>query len=144
MPTQNDTNDEAAYGGRGRGAAFADGRSVEPPKPQPDLWVQTDERAAAAAWGHDVHSLEPNERALDLVDAAGQGGFEIHAVQNQYGCGLALVDTSGAIAPEPLCNPAGFPLAYRSTAEAEADIGRLCEVAEDRQRELENDCGMSL
>lgn len=136
MATQNDT-DEASYGGRGRGAVFAEGRSVEPPKPTVDM---------VANWGTDLGSREPNERALDLVDAAGNGGFEIHTVRGPGYAQLALVDTTGATPPEYLRNVDGKPLTYESTAEAEADVGRLCEVAAERQRELENenDCGMSL
>lgn len=138
MATPNDT-DEASYGGRGRGAVFADGRSVEPPKPTVDM---------VADWGNprDLGSREPNDRALDLVDAAGSGGFEIHTVRGPGYAQLALVDTTGATPPEYLRNVEGQPLTYENEAAAEADIGRLCEVAAERQREMENenDCGMSL
>ena len=137
MATPNETNDEASYGGRGRGAVFAEGRSVEPPKPTVDM---------AANWGTDLGSREPDERALDLVDAAGNGGFEIHAVRGEGAAFLALVDTTGATPPEYLHNVDGQPLTYMSSGEAEADVGRLCEVAAERQREMENenDQGLSL
>ena len=131
MATPTD-NDEAAYGGRNRGGAFADGRSVEPPQPTVDI-------APNWGWG----SREPNERALDLVDAAGHGGYEIRTVAGDGCAGLELVDTTGSTPSEYLCNVDGKPLLYGSTAEAEADLGRLIEVAEERQNEMENDQGMS-
>ena len=141
MATQNDTNDddthdennaEVAHGGRTRGGEFAAGRSVEPPKPTVDIEPHW-------GWG----SLEPNDRALDLVDAAGHGGYEIRAVRGDGCAGLQLVDTTGSTPNEFLRNVEGQPLLYATKAEAEGDIGRLIELAEERQNEMDNDQGMS-
>lgn len=141
-------------GGRERGAWHGDGQSIAPPRPVIEDAPRT-ERQAAAAWGHEqpnpAQDRVPNDRALDLVDAAGTGGYILAVMQAGVGGAptgtyhLALLDTNGAVAPELLANEQGRALTYPSAEAASADRDRLFELAAERELEhaLEDERGFA-
>lgn len=122
-----------AAGARSRGDWHADGRAIPGPR---DVGRAHDLLQATQDWGHrdPPPSREPSERALDLVDAAA-GGYALAVARSESGFHLALVDLSGSVAPELLCNTASQVLTYETAEEAEQDSGRLRELAAERQRE---------
>jgi hypothetical protein len=131
-------------GGRERGAWHGDGQAIAPPRPVSEDAPMTD-RQAAAAWGHELPDAEqdrtPNERALDLVIAAGTGGYVLAVMQAGVAGAptgayhIALVDTSGLVSPELLKNEQGHALTYASAEAASTDRERLIELAAERQLE---------
>jgi hypothetical protein len=87
----------------------------------------------------------PSDRALDLTDLAGRYPYTLRALRGERGgYNLALVDSSSAVEPEMLTDATGRALSYESADAAEADVGRLIEHVNAREREHAHDhCGRS-
>ena len=142
----NDKPTNPAAGARTLGEWHGEGRFIAGPR---DAGRAYDLLQATQDWGHrdPPPSREPSERALDLVALAGQGQYQLRAEPNEpggyvlavahteRGYHLALIDSKGSVAPELLCNTDGKALTYESAEAAEADAGRLIELAAEREQE---------